>query len=416
METLSVKKQRNSNIELLKIISMVVIVFSHQIVPYYYDGIGGIVDFPGAAVTTDPQFLFLSFIGPLGLFADVVFIACSAYFLLESNRISVKKVFFLMASDVIIMSSSLIVQAAIGDEISEVQILEAIFPTFLQVNWFVGYYIVFYLLHPFFNYVIRKLDKKGLAIVTLILVVQCNVILFGMGDRPGAVGLKFLCFVSIYFAVAFSKLYGAKLWESKKFNVCMLCLATVLYVAFRISMNYIGLVNEYVAERQDYYAHINNPIIIVWALAAINLATRKPRYNKVINYFSGMTLLMYLVHQRLLFQSRSGYMEYFLNAYGVQNFWLAVLSLCFIVLGLTLALSVLYRHTAYYGVMALGGVVEKGVYSACEKLKAKVDERKNKKENRTEQSDECPQAETILSNKNKQDDNSAFENAENGEE
>ena len=405
METLSAKKQRNSNVELLKIISMVVIIFSHQIVPYYYDGVGGIVNFPGAGVPTDPQFLLLSFVGPLGLFADVVFIACSAYFLLESNRISVKKIFFLMASDVIVMSSALVVRAAIGDEISARQILEAIFPTILQANWFVSYYIVFYLLHPFFNYVIRKLDKKGLAIVTLILVVQCNVILFAMGDRPGAVGLKFLCFISIYFAVAFYKLYGGKLWESKKFNVILLIAMTALYIAFRIAMNYIGLENEYVAERQYYYAHINNPIQIVWALAAINLAVRKPRYNKVVNYFSAMTLLMYLIHQRLLFQYRSGYMEYFLDTYGVQNFWLAVFTLSCIVLGLTVSLSVLYRHTAYYGVMALGGVVEKGVYSVCEKLKAKVDERKSKKENNEKKENECAQESEIVYEENKQDEN-----------
>ena len=70
-----------------------------------------------------------------------------------------------------------------------------------------------------------------------------------MGDRPGAVGLKFLCFISIYFAVAFYKLYGGRLWESKTFNVCMLVLSTVVYIAFRIALNYIGLKVEYVAER-----------------------------------------------------------------------------------------------------------------------------------------------------------------------
>ena len=380
MEMLSKKAPRNSNIELLKIISMVVIVFAHQINPYFYDGIGGMVDFLGAVPTTDPQFLLLSFVGPLGLFADVVFIACSAYFLLESDRISVKKVFFLMASDVIVMCSALIVKAAIGDEISTRNILEAIFPTFLQVNWFVGYYIVFYLLHPFFNYVIRKLDKKGLAIVTLILVIQCNVILFGMGDRPGAVGLKFLCFISIYFAVAFYKLYGGRLWESKTFNVCMLVLSTVVYIAFRIALNYIGLKVEYVAERQYYYAHINNPITIVWALAAINLATRNPRQNKVINYFSGLSLLLYLVHKNLQFATHAGYMEHFLDAYGVQNFVWAVFTLSLIILGLGLALSILYRHTVYYGVMALGGVVEKGVLRVAGRVKTKWKEKKNKQD------------------------------------
>ena len=364
------KPQRNSTIEILRILAMVLIVFGHQIDAYHYGGI----DFAGVAPTTNPQFLLLSFVGPLGLMGDVIFIACSAYFLIDSNRISVKKIIYLVVTDTLVMVGALLVKVALGSPISSREILEAVFPTVLQVNWFVGYYIVFYLLHPLFNYVIRKLDKKGLAIVTAILVIQCNVIAFGMGDAPGQLGLKFLCFMSIYFAVAFYKLYGGKVWTSKKFNVILLTASVLLYIAFRIVINYVGLRSDYVAARQYGYAHISNPIIVVISIAMINLASRLEWHNNVVNYLSGMSLLLYLMHKNAQIFIRApyfSYLDYFVDTYGAQTFVAAVFTQSLIVLGLGLALSVFYRHTFYYGVMWLGEKAENATQRVLEKLKAR---------------------------------------------
>ena len=380
MENTINKPQRNSCIEIMRIIAMILIVFGHQIDTYFYDGVGGTIDFQGVFPSSNPVFVLLSFVGPLGLLGDVLFIVCSAYFLLDSNRISVKKIFYLIATDTIIMSLVLIVRAGLGDTISTKQIFEAIFPTVLQVNWFIGYYIVFYLLHPFFNYVIRKLDKKGLAIVTLLLVIQCNIIAFGMGDAPGSLGLKLLCFISIYFVVAYYKLYGGKLWESKKFNVIVLIVSIFTYIAFRIAMNYIGLKVEYVAYRQYGYAHINNPIIVVMAVAMLNLCARKVVHNKVVNYFAGLSLIFYLTHKNVLIFEYIPYIDYFVDTYGASNFVFAIFTKTLIVLGMGLILAILYRHTIYYGVMWLSGKVEIGVMKIVNTVKDKYKAKKLQRE------------------------------------
>ena len=371
------KAQRNSCVEILRLIAMVLIVFGHQIDVYTYSGVGGVVDFAGVFPTTDPVFFILSFVGPLGLMGDVIFIACSAYFLVESDRISVKKIFYLLSTDVIIMCAALAVKAVLGDPISTKNILEAIFPTFLQVNWFVGYYIVFYLLHPFFNYVIRKLDKKGLAIVTAILFIQCNVIAFGMGDTPGSLGLKLMSFISIYFAVAFYKKYGGKIWESKRINVIVLISSVVLYIVFRIVINHVGLSSEYLAERQYGYSHINNPIILIMALSMINLASRKEKHNKVINYFAVMSLLLYIIHKNLQVFFHYDYIGYFLDTYGADTFIFAVFTKSLIVLGLGIILSIIYRHTVYYGVMWAGGKLENLINAKIDAFKIKRQQKAN---------------------------------------
>ena len=137
---------------------------------------------------------------------------------------------------------------------------------------------------------------------------------------------------------------------------------------------------DYVATRIAGYVHINNPIILVFTLAAINLATRKPRCNKVVNYFSGLSLVLYLIHKSILFTSHVDFLGYFFDTYGAQHFVGGMISLALIVLGISMSLSILYRHTVYYGVMALGGKIEEGVLKTIENIKAKRQAKKKVEE------------------------------------
>ena len=385
MLKMNAKPQRNSTIEFLRIIAMVLIVFGHQVDPtvlnpYQYEGIGGVLHYTGVAPTRNFGLFLLQFVGPLGLIGDVIFIACSSYFLVDSDRVSIKKVFFLWATDLIVMCSSLAVKAIFGDPISTQLILESVFPTLYRVNWFILYYTGFYILHPFFNYIIRKLDKKGLAILTAILVFQCNIISFYIGRKPGDIGIEFMCFISIYFVIAFYKKYGGKVWASKKFNVILLVSSIALYIATRVAVNFIGFNNEYVADpnRIYGYVHIENPFNVAMAVAMVNLASRKVRYSKVVNYISGMSLLLYLMHKNVnvFFHYDIYYFNYFLDTYGADSFVWYVFTKSLIVLGLGMLLSIIYRHTVYYGVMWLGGKTETALRSAFDKVKAKWESRK----------------------------------------
>ena len=94
-------KERNSSIEILKIIAIVLIITNHAIqtlgangnlyVPF--EGYG--IDLNG--VTSNIQFLIISMMRYSGIIGNTVFFVCSAWFLLDNATVSKKKILLLLA-------------------------------------------------------------------------------------------------------------------------------------------------------------------------------------------------------------------------------------------------------------------------------------------------------------------------------
>ena len=85
-----VNKQRNSNIELLKIIAMIMIVFSHGMPDGDTEMIRSAINLGTA--TTNVQYFVIGLIHNMGQIGNDIFIVCSAWFLLDSNATKVKKI------------------------------------------------------------------------------------------------------------------------------------------------------------------------------------------------------------------------------------------------------------------------------------------------------------------------------------
>ncbi|MBR7071309.1 MAG: acyltransferase family protein [Clostridia bacterium] len=93
------KKIRNSSIELLKIIGIFLVVTSHVIqslrLPNEFIGSQDYVVNLHQA-TTNVQQLILSMLQTSGAFGNMIFFICSAWFLLESDRVDKKKILQLL--------------------------------------------------------------------------------------------------------------------------------------------------------------------------------------------------------------------------------------------------------------------------------------------------------------------------------
>ena len=117
---------RNSAIELLKIISIILIVFSHS-VPFY--GIGNEVWYiDGNITTTDIQLIIIKFIRIFGQIGNVIFIACSSYFLIESNKIKANKILKIIINSWIISVIYLIICFILKYEVSIIECIKQLFP------------------------------------------------------------------------------------------------------------------------------------------------------------------------------------------------------------------------------------------------------------------------------------------------
>ena len=291
--------ERNSSVEILRIFAMVLICICHSIPTSPYPPEGAAQFIEGVA-SADPQYFLASCMGAAGLVGDVIFIVCSSYFLLESKKLKIGKIALMLLNTLVISLLFMTVILALGYKLSAFEIVRQIFPTLFQNNWFVTYYIIFYLIHPLLNKIIHMLDKRALGIAAALLFVQCSIFLFVQAEAPGI--NKFLCFVSIYFIVAYFKYYGSAFTQNKKWNIVVLISSIVLYYVMRLVVTYIGL-KFYEGEQCPYFNlfHINNPVIIAFSLSLFNLANRKRFVSKPINFVSSLSLLFYLIHHNFLF-------------------------------------------------------------------------------------------------------------------
>ena len=353
------KNERNSSIEILRIFAMVLICLCHAVPTSPYPSADAANPFIGATPTANVQNFFADCIGGAGLIGDVIFIVCSSYFLLESKKIKISKVALMILNTFVISLIFMTVILSLGYRLSAIEIVRQIFPTIFQNNWFITYYIVFYLLHPLLNKIIGMLDKKGLGIAAALLFVQCFILLFIQAEAPGI--NKLLCFVSIYFIVAYFKYYGSAFTQSKKLNIIVLISSIVLYYAMRLLINYIGLKyyeNGYCPLFNLF--HINNPIILAFSLSLFNLANRKHFISKQINFIASLSLLFYLIHHNNLIDRyiQPKWHEWFASQFGGNLVVPDILILSAILFVAGTILSAVYKLTIERGTGYLANKIQ----------------------------------------------------------
>ncbi|MDE6001605.1 MAG: acyltransferase [Clostridia bacterium] len=360
---------RKSGVELIKILSVVLIVLCHT-VPETFEFANGQTYVDGSA-TNNLTFIIVSFFSGAGLIGDVIFIVCSSYFLLDSKRISVKKIATMILNVLVISLLFMTVILSLGYKLSAITIVKQVFPTVFQNNWFISYYIVFYLMHPLFNLIIERLNKLSLGIAAALLFFHCSILLYALGNAPST--NKFLCFVNIYFVVAYFKKYGQSFCNSKKINLILCILSAALYVALRLGLNFLGLKIDYLHDRMLGYVHINCPVLIVFSLTLFNLVNMLNWRSKTVNYLSSLSLLIYIIHHNNLFAKfiQPKWYTFFLGNVGEAHFISCLLSLAVLYFAASVILATAYRYSIEIGVKKLSEKIEYGVLMLIDRIKQK---------------------------------------------
>jgi len=150
--------KRNSSIELLKVIGIVLIIFSHSLPYYGGNSYSNYVDLSNS--TKDIWIFMLICTRYLGQIGNTIFIVCSSWFLLNSSKFDIKKILSIIWDSFIISIVILIIFLFLGYNFSTKVIIQQIFPITFQNLWFIGCYLVLYVIHPYLNIVIDHLKKK----------------------------------------------------------------------------------------------------------------------------------------------------------------------------------------------------------------------------------------------------------------
>lgn len=311
-------KQRNSSFELLKVIAVVLIIFSSAL-PYGTTYQGGydkvFVDLTNTSFTVEHMLVTLfRWFGQIG---DTLFIACSAWFLCDRKTLRLERIGKMVADSWLLSVLGLLIAFAFMKP-SNAEILKSFFPITFQLNWFVGCYILYYLLHPLLNRAIEGLARITFRRMLILLVSAYSVV---STVYPVFYFTNLIAFVMIHCLVSYIKKY--RLFEhAAKYDILGILTGSGLILCFVVVMSLLGEHLPFVHPRNLILCKYYNPAVLLISCGAICLAAKKAFVSPAINRVSSWSLLIYLFHSNHFWITYGKY--YFYN-------WLTDTLMCWII-------------------------------------------------------------------------------------
>ena len=287
---------RNSTIELLRIMSIIMIIACHL---SHHGGF----QFSSSAVTV-PR-LWLHFIEMGGNMGVNIFVLISGYFLIQNNalNISIKKVLKFWGMVFFYSAAMFILAFAIGKgNASPVNCIETLFPITFKKWWFASTYFVMFLLHPYINRLLRSFTQKEYIKFLILIFIMWSVIpTFTSTDFQSNRLIEFF----MYYAIAgYIKLYGfgSKL-KSRHFFIMHIVFAAITYLSAVVFM-VLGTKIPALASHTMQFYPINSVLTLLRAVTLFAAFTQMPQmHSRVINKTASVAFAVYLIHDSSLMRS-----------------------------------------------------------------------------------------------------------------
>ena len=280
----------------------------------------------------------------LGQIGNCIFICCSAWFLVDSKKINVKKVINIIVN-VFIVSVIIMILCIIGGiNLSFKEIIKCILPTSFNNNWFIGCYILYYIIHQPLNKFIECLNKKQLLRVNMFLIIYfCVWQLIFRKIYSSIMG-----FIVLHFIVAYIKKYMPNYTKNIKLNICALIISIIGFIFSMAIFNILCLkVSAFDKDIMLYIADIINPFLIIASISILNLFINRNFINKIINYIASLTLLIYIIHDNVLLRNyvRSWYYSKIYLTYGYNHINLIIIFTAIGMMVASIILASIYKET-----------------------------------------------------------------------
>ena len=292
------KIQRNSALELLRIVAILLIVTAHFVLHGIQHVLSPAGMPPGIAEHTaswQMHFANITFCG--GGLGVCTFLLITGYFSL-GRPVKAKKL-MLLASTVFAYAWVILafVLKFAPELCPEVAIRWHILDLWVGENWFVACYIVFFCFVPFYNRFLKMLSQREyLLFLTVFLLLQRGLPVLGYCNFMNEA--KLFTFGLMYAIGGYLRLYCQdRIVHSNHRRYVLYALA---------SYGVIMLLNAAVDGQGIYYdlglglGAVSDARNVVYVAMAVSMflafATMKPFYNKYINKIAGAVLGVYLIH------------------------------------------------------------------------------------------------------------------------
>ncbi len=288
---MSVKKNinRNSSIELLRIISMFMIVFHHYC---FYSG-------QLSSTNLSFQTFGSMFLGTGGSIGVVVFFMISGYYLINDNSsyFNFKRIMkFWLQVAFYSVSMTLIFQLKFLSDFDLEAFVKGFLPILTVKWWFASSYFLIYLLHPFLNKLLNSLDKSGYKKL-LVFCVFCWFVIPTLTDLEFQSNeLIYGC--TVYAVGGYVRRFGLNPKLKTKHYIGLFALSFLFTYMITMVLVYLkGKFSFFNVNTTYLFQHRKITSLIIGIFLFMIFASIKPFYNKLINVIASATFGVYLIHE-----------------------------------------------------------------------------------------------------------------------
>lgn len=297
-------KKRMANIELLRIVSMMMVVMLH------YLGKGNLL--PSLTGSMDVNGYVAWGMESLCIVAVNVYMLISGYFLVESGFKAGRLVELLcqVLFYAILVPVVLVVLGIVPASVFSINhILETVLPVQMAHYWFITAYVIMYLLSPVLSVAAKTMKQEQLrgTIVALLLFfsVSKSILPFQLvNDNRGYDGLWFVC---VFLVAAYIRLYGLPFFTAKgngrRSLLCYVAGCVGMYgVMLLVRVVYLktGSLGHFI-QSTHHYNHILNlfaAVSLFYVFLHLKFDGEK-WWSKLICKVAPYTLGVYLLHEQL---------------------------------------------------------------------------------------------------------------------
>ena len=295
-----VENVRNSNFELLRIVSMFLIILYHVI---YHGQVLQNCHNEGAKIILELlEFFTLVHVNS--------FVLLSGYFQSTSNFKQSKLWSILNASlfyRVIIM---IIFIFLLGYSLDKLTIIKEAFPININEYWFIKCYILLYCLSPFINKGLKNFDKRNFQKLLLVMFVIFSLLPLMTGRSFFENnGFSLYQFIYMYIIGAYlrryplDKNYIFKVMSKRMYQLVLIFVffgsLFLNYIFSKYTLSITGInsildeLSSYITEASILY---NNPFVVIQTIAYFAFFATLSINSKIINKIATLTIGVYLIH------------------------------------------------------------------------------------------------------------------------
>lgn len=282
--------RRNSNLELLRIISMLLIVAHHFTLKsgalMHTQGVNRLIT------------IFLYMGGKVG---SNIFVIIGAWFLTDS-KFDIKKIFNIWSETFFYSILIGLIYSLVNRSINLYETVKLFFPVFGEEYWFSSCYISLLVISPVLNVLIFNINKKLYlyAIVTLTFMLSVFPTILPWKTENYINNL--LWFIFLYIITGYFKKYHIQI-STKVSILSFLISYSMIFLTIIIFMNL-----EYTKGKFDIIINFANEFSFFVLISSIALfyifVSRQECYNRIINQIANSTFGIYLIHMHPMVKDR----------------------------------------------------------------------------------------------------------------